>query len=230
MASSRRSDGNARLGGTRVSEQVQPCRRRRLREPDRAMVERDGNHPSIIIWGLYNEEWGLDWDIPGSPERAEAASNAYDRLAALDHSRPIVENSGWAHVRTDLVDWHYYEPDPATWARSVSDLASGAREDFPVKLGPDFIVDKSLYGSPTFPRTGKPILNSEFGEGFTSLERAGTCAGRRRNSAATTASRDTCTPSSPTSSTKAPDSSTTGVARKTGAGSIPPMQTPRPSW
>lgn len=136
------------------------------------MVERDGNHPSIIIWGLYNEEWGLDWDIPGSPERAEAASNAYELLAALDHSRPIVENSGWAHVRTDLVDWHYYEPDPTIWAQSVSDLASGAREDFPVKLGPDFIVDKSLYGSSTFPRTGKPILNSEFGEGFTSLERA----------------------------------------------------------
>lgn len=136
------------------------------------MVERDGNHPAIVIWGLYNEEWGLDWDIPGSPERAQAAASAYDRLAALDHSRPIVENSGWAHVRTDLVDWHYYEPDPATWARSVADLASGARHDFPVKLGPDFIVDKSLYGSPDFPRSGVPILNSEFGEGFTSLERA----------------------------------------------------------
>ena len=25
-----------------------------------AMVERDGNHQSIVIWGLYNEEWGLD--------------------------------------------------------------------------------------------------------------------------------------------------------------------------
>jgi beta-galactosidase/beta-glucuronidase len=136
------------------------------------MVERDGNHPSIVIWGLYNEEWGLDWDIPGSSSRAAAAAAAYDALAAIDHSRPIVENSGWAHVRTDLVDWHYYEPDPATWARSVADLASGARQDFPVRLGPDFVVDKSLYGSPDFPRSGVPILNSEFGEGFTSLERA----------------------------------------------------------
>ena len=136
------------------------------------MVERDGNHPSIVIWGLYNEEWGLDWDIPGSDRRAAAAVAAYDALAAIDHSRPIVENSGWSHVRSDLVDWHYYEPDPATWARSVADLASGARHDFPVKLGPDFVVDKSLYGSPEFPRTGVPILNSEFGEGFTSLERA----------------------------------------------------------
>ena len=136
------------------------------------MVRRDGNHPSIVVWGLYNEEWGLDWDIPGSRRRAEAAAHAYDTMAALDHTRPLVENSGWAHVRSDLVDWHYYEPDPATWARNVRDLATGAREEFPVRLGPDFVVDKSLYGSEEFPRTGVPLLNSEYGEGYTSLERA----------------------------------------------------------
>ncbi|MDQ0643822.1 glycoside hydrolase family 2 protein [Microbacterium murale] len=137
-----------------------------------AMVERDGNHPSIVIWGLYNEEWGLDWDIPGSAARTEAAERAYDLLRTLDDTRPIVENSGWAHVRSDLVDWHYYEPDIATWKQVVADLAEGTREEFPVRLGPDFIVDKSLYGSSSFPRSGVPILNSEYGEGFTSLERA----------------------------------------------------------
>lgn len=136
------------------------------------MVERDGNHPSIVVWGLYNEEWGLDWDIPGEPANADFAARAYDRLRALDDTRPVVENSGWAHVRSDLVDWHYYDEDPAVWASTVADLASGAREAFPVKLGPDFVVDKSFYGSPDFPRTGVPILNSEYGGGFTSLERA----------------------------------------------------------
>jgi beta-galactosidase/beta-glucuronidase len=136
------------------------------------MVRRDGNHPSIVVWGLYNEEWGLDWDIPGSRRRAEAAVHAYDTMAGIDHTRPLVENSGWAHVKSDIVDWHYYEPDPATWAASVRDLASGDQEAFPVKLGPDFVVDKSLYGSADFPRTGVPLLNSEYGEGYTSLERA----------------------------------------------------------
>ncbi len=136
------------------------------------MVERDGNHPSIIIWGLYNEEWGLDWDIPGSPQRADAARHAYDMMVGLDTSRPVVENSGWSHVRTDLVDWHYYDEDPAAWAAALVGLASGEREDFPVKLGADFTVDKSFYGDAGFPRTGVPILNSEYGAGFTSLERA----------------------------------------------------------
>lgn len=137
-----------------------------------AMVERDGNHPSIVVWGLYNEEWGLDWDIPGSAARAAAAERAYDRLRELDATRPIVENSGWAHVKSDLVDWHYYEPDLGEWRRAVARMASGEQETFPVRLGPDFIVDKSLYGSSDFPRTGVPIINSEYGEGFTSLERA----------------------------------------------------------
>src|SRR5690606_10154659 len=124
------------------------------------MVERDGNHPSIVLWGLYNEEWGLDWDIPGSPERAQAALSAYDSLRALDATRPIVENSGWNHPRPVLLDWHYYDDDPAARAQNVAGLADGSRETFPVKLGPDFVVDKSLYGSADHPRTGVPILNS----------------------------------------------------------------------
>ncbi|GEL46207.1 hydrolase [Cellulomonas hominis] len=136
------------------------------------MVERDGNHPSVVVWGLYNEEWGLDWDIPGSASRAAAAASAYDAMRALDDTRPVVENSGWSHVRTDLVDWHYYDEDPAAWAANVAALADGTREDFPVKLGPDFVVDKSFYGAASFPRRGVPVLNSEYGAGFTSLERA----------------------------------------------------------
>ncbi|PUB32089.1 glycosyl hydrolase family 2 [Promicromonospora sp. AC04] len=136
------------------------------------MVERDGNHPSIVIWGLYNEEWGLDWDIPGSADRSAAVVRAYEALRAVDDSRPIVENSGWAHVRTDLVDWHYYDEDPAAWAANVAGLADGTRESFPVRLAPDFVARKSLYGSADHPRTGVPVLNSEYGAGFTSLERA----------------------------------------------------------
>ena len=34
------------------------------------------------------------------------------------------------------------------------------------------MAKKSLYGSADHPRTGVPVLNSEYGAGFTSLERA----------------------------------------------------------
>ena len=136
------------------------------------MVARDGNHPSIVIWGLYNEEWGLDWDIAASPERAAAAIDAYDLLHAIDGTRPIVENSGWSHVKSDLVDWHYYDESNASWAANLRALAEGTKDSWEVNLGRGFVVDKSLYGSADFPRTGVPIVNSEYGAGFTPFERS----------------------------------------------------------
>ncbi|MEW2298212.1 sugar-binding domain-containing protein [Streptomyces sp. NPDC006743] len=144
---------------TAFAEQIEP------------MVERDGNSPAIVVWGLYNEEWGLDWDIPGDPAKQRATADAYDRLKALDPTRPVVDNSGWTHVRTDLLDWHYYDESAASWATTVADLLSGARDDFPVKLGPDHVVHKKL-AVPTQPLRGLPNLNSEYGGGFTGLERA----------------------------------------------------------
>ncbi|MBW8086498.1 glycoside hydrolase family 2 [Streptomyces hygroscopicus subsp. hygroscopicus] len=143
----------------RFAEQIQP------------MVERDGNSPAIIIWGLYNEEWGLDWDLPGDPAKQQAVADAYDLLKALDPTRPAVDNSGWTHVKTDLLDWHYYDESAASWAATVADLLSGRRDDFPVKLGPDFVVHKQLAVTGQ-PLRGLPNLNSEYGGGFTGLDRA----------------------------------------------------------
>ncbi|UBU13105.1 glycoside hydrolase family 2 protein [Nonomuraea gerenzanensis] len=135
------------------------------------MVERDGNSPAIIIWGLYNEEWGLDWDLPGDPAKQRAAAQAYDLLKSLDPSRPAVDNSGWTHVKTDLLDWHYYDESAASWGRTVAALLNGEQDDFPVKLGPDFVVRKKLAAGPDQPLRGLPNLNSEYGTGFTSVER-----------------------------------------------------------
>lgn len=32
----------------------------------RRMIERDRNHPSIILWGVGNEEWGIEWKEEGT--------------------------------------------------------------------------------------------------------------------------------------------------------------------
>jgi beta-galactosidase/beta-glucuronidase len=134
------------------------------------MVERDGDHPSIVIWGLYNEEWGLDWDVPGDPAKQEAVRRAYRQLKALDPSRPVVDNSGWAHVETDLVDWHVYTSDPVNWRELVAGIADGSRREFPVHIAPDVVVQKQLMADAGSPPV-VPNLNSEYAGGFTATQR-----------------------------------------------------------
>lgn len=134
------------------------------------MVQRDRNHPSIVIWGAYNEEWGLDWDVPGDPRKQEALRRAYRIVHEADPKRPVVDNSGWSHVSSDLVDWHYYDEDVDSWARTVAALTEGRTDRFPVRLGPDHVVDK-VVAVDGFDAGQKPQLNGEYGAGTGSVER-----------------------------------------------------------
>ncbi|HYU51169.1 MAG TPA: glycoside hydrolase family 2 TIM barrel-domain containing protein [Candidatus Limnocylindria bacterium] len=108
-----------------------PAAARRGRETLQAMVEAHGNHPSIVIWTIVNEDWG-------TRVREEARDRAwladtFDWLKALDPGRLVVDNSACDtastpnfHVRTDLADFHIYHgaPDNAEpWRNRIDDFA-----------------------------------------------------------------------------------------------------------
>jgi beta-galactosidase/beta-glucuronidase len=135
-----------------------------------SMVLRDANHPCIVTWGCFNEEWGLDWRLNDDPERQEAVEQAVALVRELDDSRPVVDNSGWTHVGGDLIDWHYYESDLERWAKNVEALAEDEAAEIPVALHPDTVTMKPLLARADAAR-GRPNLNSEYGMGFTSVER-----------------------------------------------------------
>ncbi|MFS0821668.1 glycoside hydrolase family 2 protein [Bacillus sp. 1P02SD] len=116
-----------------------------------AMIKRDFNHPSIIIWSLYNEEWGLEWDLANDTEKQEYVVNMFDDIKLLDPTRLICDNSGWTHVKTDINDHHRYFVTPEQdkdWKKDIDDY---------------------LIGNPTknfvkgYESNGEPIIVSEFG-------------------------------------------------------------------
>lgn len=79
----------------------------------RGIVDRDGNHPSIIIWTIINENWGVD--LVHDPDHRAWLRRTYHWLKSYDRTRLVVDNSPLApsfHVETDLADYHYYAAYP----------------------------------------------------------------------------------------------------------------------
>jgi len=134
------------------------------------MVARDGNHPSIILWGVYNEEWGLDWRIARDTEKQEAVQRAYDLLSVVDKSRPIIDNSGWSHVKTDVLDWHYYETDIRRWNDVTAALVTDAETWFDHPYGVDNVY-KTQLSVAGYDHSGISLLNGEYGNGSSDGER-----------------------------------------------------------
>jgi beta-galactosidase/beta-glucuronidase len=79
---------------------------RRAQETFRGMVERDGNHPSIIAWTLINENWGTD--LTRNPDHRRWLIDFYYAAKQIDPTRLIVDNSGCktnAHVECVIEDF-----------------------------------------------------------------------------------------------------------------------------
>ena len=86
--------------------------KRRARETLIGMIRRDWNHPSIGIWTIINESWGID--LTDASQRAWLAET-YHWLKTLDPTRLVVGNSAcWGnyHVTTDIADFHIYYAMP----------------------------------------------------------------------------------------------------------------------
>jgi hypothetical protein len=105
---------------------------RRGRDTLQAMVETLGNHPSIVIWTIVNEDWGTRL----REERGDRLwlAEMYAWLKKLDPTRLVVDNSACDtastpnfHVASDIADFHVYHaaPDNASrWRHRMSEFAA----------------------------------------------------------------------------------------------------------
>jgi hypothetical protein len=117
-------------------------------------VDRDGNHPSIVIWTIVNENWGVD--LVHDPDHRAWLKRTFHWLKRYDPTRLVVDNSPLApsfHVESDIADYHFYAAIPDSrhdWDRFVDDLAARA----PWLYSPE--GDAVITGE-------EPVLCSEFG-------------------------------------------------------------------
>jgi hypothetical protein len=70
----------------------------------------------------FNESWGIQ-GVHRSREFQDLVRSVVADTRSLDPTRPVVDNSGWCHVDTDVVDVHDYDQDPAALTDRWSGLA-----------------------------------------------------------------------------------------------------------
>jgi beta-galactosidase/beta-glucuronidase len=116
-------------------------------------VDRDINHPSIVIWVPINESWGVP-DLR-DPRQQNHLKALYSLTHSLDATRLVVDNDGWEHTTaTDLFNIHDYARTGALLLDRYKDLGKPGY-GVPDNDRPALAPGNSYNGS--------PVILSEFG-------------------------------------------------------------------
>lgn len=168
--------------------------KRRARQTLFGMVERDWNHPSIIIWTIANENWGLDLAVNAG--HREWLADIFAELKAVDPHRLVVGNSPCFtnfHVVTDIEDFHNYYAMPdhyRQWRDWVQTFASRPPWTFAhayesIDAWREYVRDPwnpaPRAAAPEVQRSGnEPMVVSEFGNwGLPDVAKLKACYGGR---------------------------------------------------
>ncbi|OHD76329.1 MAG: hypothetical protein A3J97_08355 [Spirochaetes bacterium RIFOXYC1_FULL_54_7] len=91
----------------------------------REIVARDSMHPSAVMWMLFNETWGI-WGLYGRKSKTRRfVLDMVNLVKKLDPERPVIDNSGWEHLKTDILDFHHYLQTSALAREAYADIARG---------------------------------------------------------------------------------------------------------
>ena len=128
--------------------------RRRWERTLRGMIERDANHPSIVVWCNFIESWGIgtnQFGFGGAQRRFADdlpmqawVRDMYELGKRLDPTRPLIENSVSDHDHTvaEINDWHLFPTGYAgleeTVRREVGEVVSNTHEGSAFNFAPGY--------------------------------------------------------------------------------------------
>ena len=116
-------------------------------------IAADEHHPSIVMWTIINEAWGLDMT---SPRQRTWLRDAFHRIKKVARGSLVVDNSACVpnfHMVSDVDDYHFYRGIPESrreWDAIVDDLAGRPEWSY------------SPYGDAER-RGDEPLMLSEYG-------------------------------------------------------------------
>ncbi|WP_026903149.1 glycoside hydrolase family 2 [Pedobacter glucosidilyticus] len=122
-----------------------------------ALIE---THPSVVIWSLYNEDWGAQ-DIASNLETRNYIMERYHFMQIEHPQFLVVDNDGWQHIsyqgrlKSDLLTAHLYTAELERWKEMLDNLISGQIDHVAVL--------PLVVGDPFFYRKQVPLLVSEWG-------------------------------------------------------------------
>jgi hypothetical protein len=92
------------------------------------VMSRDAMHPSCILWVLFNETWGI-WGVYRRRGRTrQFVHSMFELVKTIDPTRPVIDNSGWEHMQTDIVDFHHYLNSAARARAAYAKIRDKKRE------------------------------------------------------------------------------------------------------
>ena len=126
-------------------------------------MQRDRNHPSLLIWTPTNEEF---W--PDRVQYPRLMHDLYNLTKMIDPTRPFHGASGGTHIATDIWTVHNYEQDPAKLKEKLYNggkLMEAPKWEIhlmPMNIGYNGLKYTDQYAFPEY-KKDMPYLVDEFG-------------------------------------------------------------------
>lgn len=120
------------------------------------VMDRDMNHPCVIVWVPFNESWGVP-DLASKLDHQNCVKALYHLTKTIDPTRPCIGNDGWESTATDILGIHDYDEIPERLLkkyasnRNVADVLNSHRP------GGRVIIAEGHSHS------GQPVMLTEFG-------------------------------------------------------------------